>query len=72
MAVALRSEVLVVRPRFTTPAFDGPEERIREDVPEFDIKGNYEGGRNQEQSNGDYTRIYIPSRLRGRRRIGGG
>ena len=46
--VALRNEILVVRPYFITPVFDRPEERIREDTPEFDIKSNCEGGRNQE------------------------
>ena len=43
MVVTLRSETLVARLRFDTPAFNEPEERISEEVPEFDIRGNYEG-----------------------------
>ena len=41
MVVALRSEMLVARLYFTTPTFDGPEERIYEDELEFGIRGDY-------------------------------
>ena len=42
MAVALIKEKSEGRYlRFTTPTFDGPEERIGEETWEFDIKGNH-------------------------------
>ena len=40
MAVGLSIKASSRLPRFTTPAFDGPEERIGEGTREFDIKGD--------------------------------
>ena len=43
ITAALRNEISAGRLRFTTPARDGPEERIRGDTLRFDIGGNYKG-----------------------------
>ena len=61
IVVALRSEILVTRLYFVTPAFDGPEERKCEDVLEFDIKGNHGRKRNLERSGDNSTFIYLAS-----------
>ena len=37
IVVVLRNETSEAQPRFTTPAFDGPKERIREDTLGLDI-----------------------------------
>ena len=43
ITVALIKEESKRRPRFTTPVFNKPEERIGEETREFDIKGDYNG-----------------------------
>jgi hypothetical protein len=43
MAVGLSVKALSRLPHLTTPAFNGPEERIGEETREFDIGGNLIG-----------------------------
>ena len=57
--VALRNEILVVRPYFITPVFDRPEERIREGMLEFDIRGNYKRRRDLKRPSDNHTLIYL-------------
>ena len=52
MVVGLSIRALSRLPRFTTPAFDRPEERIGEGIRGFDIKGNHDGWK------GQTTRLY--------------
>ena len=70
MAVALRKEASLARLRFTTPAFDGPEERISEDTRKFDIRGNH--NKWETKDNRATSVLFIPNHLRGQKRIRGG